>query len=172
MLSSPPVDRFARLSSDAAPRQANERPPVDISPPPEQQWELRVIVWKLRNAPDDVDTSGLADWFATCRFGDSTEARTDTHWRAREGRASWNWRFKFGATLRQGMKYQRLQLSLWDKDVVSANDFVGSATLELEPWMRALFRRRKFRSAYWQPRAPAIAAAKGGLLTSSIGELV
>eukprot|EP00966_Prymnesium_polylepis_P232481 5376870-Prymnesium_polylepis.1 len=37
---------------------------IDISPPPPQKWELRVIVWSGKNLPDDVDDSGLADWCA------------------------------------------------------------------------------------------------------------
>eukprot|EP00966_Prymnesium_polylepis_P067396 1565050-Prymnesium_polylepis.1 len=46
------------------PEQAKSRPVVDVSPPPPQAWELRVVAWRLKEGPLDVDASGLADWCA------------------------------------------------------------------------------------------------------------
>lgn len=71
---------------------AKQSPPFDISLPPEQQWELRVIVWGGKNLPNDVDVSGLADWYVSCRFAECGKQLSDTHFRAKHGKASWNWR--------------------------------------------------------------------------------
>lgn len=78
-------------------------PPYDIAPPPEQKWELRLIIWKGRNLPSDLDDSGLADFYVTAKMQTSTakgkagkakSSSTDTHFRSSNGRASWNYRIK------------------------------------------------------------------------------
>jgi hypothetical protein len=131
--------------------QIKQHPPFDISLPPEQKWELRVIVWKGKRLPLDVDYSGLADWYVSCRFGEEKKQLSDTHFRAKDGRASWNWRFKFPVTLRQAMKYQRLTLQIWDKDL-SSDDCGGEAVLDLtSPWFRRMFARKRPRPTYWMP---------------------
>ena len=41
---------------------------------------------------------------------------TDTHWRCRNGKGSWNWRMKFNVTLPH--KFPYLHMQLWDRDVL------------------------------------------------------
>jgi len=131
----------------------------DIAPPPEQKWELRVIVWSGRNLPDDLDDSGLADFYVTVKFLSATqvlETSTDTHFRAANGKASWNWRCKFPVSLDSFLKDQRLELYLWDKDILPNSDDVGgSSTLLLTHWLKQLFRRGpRAHAEYWDPPAP------------------
>ena len=130
--------------------QAPRRPPLDIALSPEQEWELRVVVWGGEDLPVwDVDSTGLADWYVSCSFGGSKKQLTDTHFRAKRGKASWNWRFKFPVTLTSSMKYQRLTVQLWDKDLISANDMIGSATLKLDRWFRRVYLRKQKVPNYW-----------------------
>ena len=44
-----------------------------------------------------------------CQLGEQ-RLETDTHFRAKNGKASWNWRLKFPVTLTSSMKYQRLNV--------------------------------------------------------------
>ena len=131
---------------------AAKTPPLDISLAPSQEWELRVIVWSGIDLPAyDVDATGLADWYVTCSFAQSPAQQTDTHFRAKHGKASWNWRFKFPVTLKARMKYQRLRLQLWDKDI-TADDCGAEAVLDLtSPWLERMFKRRRPRPTYWEP---------------------
>ena len=56
--------------------------------------------------PLDVACLGVQ---VVCQLGDQ-RLETDTHFRAKNGKASWNWRLKFPVTLSANMKYQRLNV--------------------------------------------------------------
>ena len=129
-------------------QQADAYPPQKITPPEPQEWELRVIVWNVDNMPKDVDLGGMADAQVVCSLGDA-RLETDTHFRAKKGKASFNWRMKFPVTLKANMKYQRLQVQLWDKDLLTSNDMIGEATLKLDRWFRRLYRKRRKVPNYW-----------------------
>ena len=134
-----------------SPADAEATPPWDIAQPPPQEWELRVICWKCKGVPTDgsVDYSGLADLYVAARFGaDGKEKRTDTHFRARDGRASWNYRYKWPVQMDANMKFQYLTLQLWDKDIASSNDCIGEQKLNLGPWFKRTYRRKASRPIY------------------------
>ena len=123
---------------------AKQLPPFDISLAPEQKWELRVICWAAMDCPTNLDNFGQADWFVSCRFAECPQQTTDTHWFAKNGKASWNWRFKFPVTMSAFQRHQRLLIQLWDKDALTANDCGGEAVLDLTaPWFKRMFARRK-----------------------------
>ena len=80
--------------------QAEKQPAVDIAPPPPQQYELRVVCWSAKDIPEDAcDDSGLVDAYVSIQFGKERREVTDTHLRAKDGKASWNWRFKLDLSL-------------------------------------------------------------------------
>ena len=106
-------------------------PLLDITPPPPQNYELRVIVWeaeKLRYDGLEVFTKDdIADFYVHCfveeaHAEDSKRLSTDTHFRSRGGKASWNYRLKFPMTLKPRSSYTRIHFELWDKDIFSADD--------------------------------------------------
>ena len=85
-----------------------------------------------------------------CQLGEQ-RLETDTHFRAKNGKASWNWRFKFNVTMSTYMKYNRLILQLWDRDI-TADDCGGEAVLDLtRPWFKRMFAAKKARPTYWLP---------------------
>lgn len=52
----------------------------------------------------------------------------DIHWRAKKGKASWNWRMKFDVTLGHNtrtMKFPYLNISMWDKDILKYDDLIA-----------------------------------------------
>ncbi|KAL3916065.1 MAG: hypothetical protein SGPRY_006977 [Prymnesium sp.] len=124
--------------------EAVSSPPIDISPPPDQNWELRIICWKARDVPTNADDSGMLDLATTCTFGNERPRETDCHLRAQNGAASWNWRFKYPVKLTPwddtDELQQMVQLQLYDKDIFTAHDCIGDARLSLNPWFRRLFR--------------------------------
>lgn len=139
---------------------AAERPAWDIAPPPNQKWQLRVIVWEGRNLPNDVDDSGLGDWYVNVKFTSGVHAvgqkSTDTHFRAAKGKASWNYRFLFDVDLTYAMKDQRLELKLYDKDILPGDDCAGLCTIPLTRFFQQKFHAgvRKgagARASYWDP---------------------
>ena len=133
------------------PATIDEYPVLDILPPAPQDWELRVVVWKLEGVGDGLkgmDMGGMGDFQIKTRFGPQ-RMETDTHWRAKDGKASWNWRLKFPCTLTDSMKYQRLTLQLWDKDILTSDYMIGDATLNLDSWFRRSFKKRMKEANYW-----------------------
>ena len=64
----------------------------DIRPPPPQQWELRVVVWRTQDVMPHDTWEGMNDMYAVVKVGSATPQQTDVHWRCANGSASFNWR--------------------------------------------------------------------------------
>ena len=83
---------------------------LDISRPPLEEFELRVIIWEARNCPHMDEIVEMNDMYITGSMitsdenGRLNEAKkeTDTHWRAKEGVGSFNYRWKFPVGLPVG----------------------------------------------------------------------
>lgn len=114
------------------PQQAQRYPPVKISPPPPAEYEVRCIVWGTR----DVKLSGSCeDLFVRGQLqGDPVQQESDTHWRCRDGSASFNWRMKFNVKL--PCKFPYLNLQLYDRDIAKYNDLIGEAVLDLGQYFK------------------------------------
>ena len=146
------VDLFVEIMTE---NEALHRRVLDISPPPIQKWELRLIIWSARGVPLDLDDSGLSDLYVGAQYDDpyakkkarGMVLRTDTHFRASKGKASWNWRMRFPVELRytdrslSRDKRHMLRLKLWDWDV-SLNDLAGETSLDLTEWFERVYKRQ------------------------------
>lgn len=58
-------------------------------------------------------------------------SETDTHWRC-TGSASFNWRMKFKlkTDVYTEEKSYKMVLQLWDKDIISSNDYLSSISID------------------------------------------
>ena len=74
-------------------KEASANPAINITPPPREDWELRVIVWGTRDVVFKDEATKCNDLYARGILGDNI-FETDTHWRCRE-KGSFNWRWKF-----------------------------------------------------------------------------
>jgi hypothetical protein len=116
------------------PAQAARYPPVKITPPPPQEFEVRVIVWGTRGVRLDVAGNDL---FVRAQLHGDKEQETDTHWRCKDGNASFNWRMRFRALLPS--KFPYLTIQLYDRDIAKYNDMISEAVLDLgKPFKRAM----------------------------------
>ena len=107
----------------------NIPPPWDLSPKPPEKLEMRLIIWKCEDVPNQ-DIEGVSDLYVVANLNDTGKKETDTHYRAQSGKASWNWRMKFNLLADEDFKCI-LNLSLWDRDLLSSNDAIGDACIEL-----------------------------------------
>ncbi|KAA0191737.1 Otoferlin [Fasciolopsis buskii] len=136
-------------------------PAIDISPRQPAKWELRVIVW---NTADVIlnDTSLFSSeqssdiyvkgWIKGVGIDDQ---KTDVHYRSLSGEGNFNWRFIFpfdyiqaedrvvypvkGAFDLEPMMVKancELTLQIWDADLLSADNFLGSITMKLSAMPR------------------------------------
>lgn len=100
-----------------------------------------------------MDSGDMMDPQIAIGIANQERQYTDTHWRAKEGKASFNWRTKFPITLTNDMKYQRMTVQLWDRDIITSNYMIGDATLSLDRWFRRSFKKRT-KQAMCAPDAP------------------
>jgi len=117
------------------PNQAKHEPLCDISPPPLQDLELRVVVWDVADCPC-YDAEGQSDLYvkANCNLAlkDHTQS-TDVHYRSKTKKGSFNWRMAWPLQLSLASKsFPRLRLQVWDKDLFAPDDSIGETTLRLD----------------------------------------
>ena len=107
---------------------ASQKLKQDISIRPPSPFEARVIIWKASDFPA-MDPEGLSDAFVSVSINNSIEKETDTHYRC--GRSpSWNWRMKFQLLLSSNLNENNMKIQLWDRDILSQNDFVSEANVD------------------------------------------
>ncbi|OQR97039.1 hypothetical protein THRCLA_07103 [Thraustotheca clavata] len=116
------------------PKEAANYPLVDIAMPPAQHFELRVVIWKTKEVPSFDEITDMNDLFVRCSLEGCDYQDTDIHWRAKKGKASFNWRMKFPVALghkQHNSKFPYFKLQMWDKDIFSANDCIAEGILDL-----------------------------------------
>lgn len=104
-------------------------PPWDITPRPPIKFEVRVIIWDCKDV-SNYDVEEVSDLFVKVSINSTQFKETDTHYRAQNGVASWNWRMKFPIDFTEGSKVI-LAVQLWDRDIFSKNDSIGDQSLEI-----------------------------------------
>ena len=75
-------------------KEAKKHKPIDITPPPKEEFELRVIVWKTKDVVFKDAVTKMNDLYVQGSIGELETQETDTHWRCRT-MGSFNWRWKF-----------------------------------------------------------------------------
>lgn len=117
-------------------------PPTKMEGPEPTEFEIRVIIWKSEEVPNmDGETSDL---YVKVWTQGSKKLETDTHWRCRQGKGSWNYRMKFPVTLPMKQpEYARLMIQMWEQDIVSSDDIVGESSLDMYRWMMLAYQEHR-----------------------------
>lgn len=152
----PIENRFLQVPSNTAPQGifqcwldilepdcANIFLPDDVSLPPTQMFEVRVVIWKSKGTPIH-SMSGLFDPYVRCWPEGCAAQDTDIHWRAKKGKASWNWRMKFDVELghnSRAMKFPYLHVQMWDKDIIKWSDCLGEVHIDIGKYYRKAYKR-------------------------------
>jgi len=116
---------------------ARNVPPIDITPLPRKNYELRIIIYRCRNweKVGDIMTS-MTDLFIKMKFEkDENWLSTDIHYRA-ETTMSFNWRMKFDVKL--PIDYDKegeldLKMQMCDFDILF-NDILDEKKLNLREY--------------------------------------
>jgi len=115
-----------------------------VEPPEPMMCEVRVICWKSKDVVS-MEYSGLNDLFCKFWMTDNSKLKknTDTHWRCKEGKGSWNYRIKFDIELPlKNPEGGRLMVQMWDKDITKWNDVIGESSIELYQWFQLVYQRK------------------------------
>ncbi|RLN21310.1 hypothetical protein BBJ28_00020174, partial [Nothophytophthora sp. Chile5] len=130
--------------------------PLDISLPPPQVYEVRVVIYKAKNVTAG-DFTSLSDLFVKCWLQDRDDKSqsTDTHWRAKHGRASFNWRMKFDVELPLDPEKEAdrgyLHFQMWDRDVVY-DDCLADAVVDLTSFLKTAFKSKQTVNVFAKPK--------------------
>ena len=127
-----------------SPEEAQSFPPDEVALPPTQDFEVRLVVWKARDVPPMDAMEGMSDLFVKAWPEGCAPQETDTHWRAKKGKASWNYRLLFDVELghnTRAMKFPYLYVQLWDRDILKWNDCAGEVVYNLGKFYRKAFKR-------------------------------
>lgn len=119
--------------------EARAKPPVTFVKPEPLDIEVRVIVWAL-NGYSTWESS--QDYFVKTYLKGNPRKKleTDTHWRSKTGSAQWNWRHKHIMTVPlDNPEKATLVVELWDRDIFSSNDSLGSFEYSLSDWMKKCY---------------------------------
>ncbi|GMI00136.1 hypothetical protein TrVE_jg577 [Triparma verrucosa] len=109
-------------------------PPDDVALPPKQTFEVRLIVWRAKEMISMDVMEDMNDLYFVGWVEGSKKQSTDIHWRARNGKGSFNWRMKFDVELghnTQAMKFPYLHLQAWDKDLLKFSDCIAESFIDL-----------------------------------------
>lgn len=105
-------------------------PKYDISQKPEEEYQVRVVVWDTEDLKM-MDDEGTTDGFIRCFFDKGQVKDTDTHFRNQDGKCSFNYRLLFDVKHpRDGYK---LKVQGYDLDLFKSNDLIGESSLDLKP---------------------------------------
>jgi len=140
------------------PEEAKQFPPDDVALPPKQMFEVRVVIWKAKNVVAMDGLEQMSDLFVKCWPESCDVQTTDTHWRAKKGKASWNWRLLFDVELghnTRAMKFPYLHLQMWDKDILKYNDCVGETTFNLGMYFQKAYKKNVALKLFEKPKGAA-----------------
>jgi uncharacterized membrane protein len=128
------------------PAEATAFPPDDVSLPPTAIFEVRIIIWKAKNVVSMDSLTNMNDTYVKAFIEGTEKQTTDIHWRAKKGKASWNWRMKFDVQLGHNtrtMKFPYLNLSMWDKDILKYDDVIAETVLDLGKYFKRAYKKGK-----------------------------
>lgn len=128
------------------PAEAGVFPPDDVALPPKQIFEMRVVIWKCKEVPaqDLLGGQNMTDMYVQVRPEGCAEQQTDTHWRAKKGKGSFNWRMLFDVELghnTRAMKFPYLSLQIWDRDLLKYNDCICESTFNMKKYYEKAYRK-------------------------------
>lgn len=127
----------------------SERPPIDITPEPEYEYEGRLVIWKTEDI-EMMDFEGTSDIFIRAFLDPADDHLTDTHWRCTDGVGSFNWRLIF--KIKSGQDSYNLSVQAWDKDIIASNDLIGDFNLDISPLFEDVMltnKKKSFNKKYW-----------------------
>lgn len=115
---------YLRCWVDIVPSHLESSYPVwDIQPKPEEELEIRVVVFKGKEI-ESKDAEGCSDVFFKGYFDEKNPKQTDTHYRCFDGLCEFNYRLKFPYKV-SDKNTKKFTLVAYDRDLLKSNDFIG-----------------------------------------------
>ena len=125
--------------------------PMDITPEPVREFEMRLIIWKTKDI-EMMDFEGTSDVYVRSFMDVAEDHLTDTHWRCQTGEASFNWRNIIKIKTKQPKDDYKITIQAMDKDIFASDDLIGEFSLDFWPLFEDAYYTDKlqtFCKSYW-----------------------
>ena len=105
-------------------QEALKTPAIKISGPEKKKFEIRIVCWRSLDVP--ALENGVSDMFVSFFMEGGRKQSTDTHWRCKSGKGSWNWRVKIPVELpMKTRELGRLRVQMWERNIIRSNQIIG-----------------------------------------------
>ncbi|KAL5475170.1 hypothetical protein EMCRGX_G027237 [Ephydatia muelleri] len=136
-------------------------PPVNITPRKPEKFFLRIVVWNTvdveLNETSAITGEDMSDIYVKGWLqGQDKTQKTDVHYRSLDGEGNFNWRFVFefdylpsehvmvikkkehfySLDKTESFLPPRITMQVWDNDLISADDFIGTIDMDLHEMPR------------------------------------
>lgn len=114
--------------------EARRQPLVRLHKISKELYEIRLIIWELRDVP--LINASSVDVYVRVMFdpsgwsGSEITKDTDVHYSSTDGRALYNYRLKFN--IETPCEFPRLKFQIKDFNLVSGDESIGETTLNLK----------------------------------------
>ncbi|CAM9674905.1 unnamed protein product, partial [Phaeothamnion confervicola] len=126
---------------------ASAFPPDDVALPPAADFEVRVVIWKCKDVVAMDTLENMNDLFVKAWVEGCDPIETDTHWRAKKGKGSFNWRMKFKVSLGPRARATKFPyLTMWDRDVIKWNDIIAEGMFDMGAAFRRAYKKKEVRA--------------------------
>eukprot|EP00808_Paulinella_micropora_P015579 g21631.t1 len=125
--------------------EARTRPPEPMNATETEEFELRMVISKsqrVRNPMADADEEQVDQQVVvTSNFnGEEVVKTTDVAWYSAKGDADWNHRMKWRVKLPAAEEHARLNIAIWDANVLTNNTKMGEVVYNLQPFFQECLR--------------------------------
>lgn len=138
--------------------------PTTIFGPEKLKFEIRVVCWRTKELK--VRGKRVLDPYCTFYMAGDHDHRqsTDTHWRCRSAKASWNYRIKIPIELPiKSREHGRLVVQLWDRSFITSNEIIGETVVPLFNWLLLAYKRKTQPVVPFKERKVAEADVRSGI---------
>ncbi|CDJ54229.1 C2 domain-containing protein, putative [Eimeria brunetti] len=128
---------------------AHEHPPFTLASAEADDFQLRVVIWRVKAVPldDNSSISMFVRSIFTLEENQEITRDTDTHYNSKDGSGVFNWRCVFDVKIPAPIPVLKIQI--WNYAVLSSGEPIGECNFDLTA---DFFRARKRGQIYRLPR--------------------
>ena len=114
----------------------NDMTPWFITPEPEVELQLRLIIWECENI-ECMDVEGTSDVYVTAYIDQENKQSTDIHFRCQNGSPSFNYRLLL--PIKVPNDRYNLIFQVYDNDILARDDFICGGQINIYKLIKEVY---------------------------------